>query len=69
VTIPKGDPHTFGNANADAPARLLCTVSPAHNFDYFRDLAAVPATADGRLDVGALLAFMHDYATKPYVAA
>jgi mannose-6-phosphate isomerase-like protein (cupin superfamily) len=69
VTIPKGDPHTFGNANADVPARLLCTVAPARNFDYFRELAGVPTTADGRLDVGALQAFMRDWATKPYIAA
>src|SRR5262245_27499719 len=38
VSIPCGDPHTFGNANSDAPARLLCTVSPASYIDYFRDL-------------------------------
>jgi mannose-6-phosphate isomerase-like protein (cupin superfamily) len=69
VTIPKGEPHTFGNANPDTPARLLCTVSPASDFDYFRDLAALPTTADGRLDIDALHAMMRDYATKPYVAA
>jgi hypothetical protein len=69
VTIPIGDPHTFGNANPDVGARLLATVSPARNFAYFRDLAALPMTPEGRLEPSALLAFMADYATEPYAAA
>jgi quercetin dioxygenase-like cupin family protein len=68
VTIPIGDPHTFGNASSDVGARLLATVSPARNFEYFRDLAALPTTAEGRLEPSALLAFMADYATEPYAA-
>jgi quercetin dioxygenase-like cupin family protein len=65
VIVPKGDPHTFGNADADAPARLLGTVSPARYIDYFRELAAMEPDRDGRLDPREIGALMQEYATAP----
>src|SRR4051812_5661689 len=56
VTVPLGDPHTFGNADDSAPARLLCSVSPARFIDFFREFAQL--TASGRPDPAAVHALM-----------
>ena len=50
VTAPRGTPHTFANADPDAPATLFCTVSPADYVDYFRRLADSAPDPEGRLD-------------------
>jgi mannose-6-phosphate isomerase-like protein (cupin superfamily) len=68
VTVPKGDPHTFGNASSDAPASLLCTVTPARYVEFFRELATLTPGADGRLDRHELIGLMHRYATEPSAA-
>jgi quercetin dioxygenase-like cupin family protein len=66
VTAPIGDPHTFGNADDQAPASLLCTVTPERYIGYFKELAALQPGPDGRLDPAAILALMGRYATEPY---
>lgn len=66
VTVPIGDPHTFANADADAPASLLCTVAPGRYIGYFRELRALRPGADGRFDPAVVLALMGRYATDPY---
>lgn len=66
VTVPIGDPHTFTNADADAPASLLCTVTPERYIGYFRELSTLQPGADGRLDPADVLALMARYATDPY---
>ncbi len=66
VTVPIGDPHTFANADTDAPASLLCTVSPERYIGYFRELSALQADTDGRLDPNEILALMARYATDPF---
>jgi mannose-6-phosphate isomerase-like protein (cupin superfamily) len=67
VIVPREDPHTFSNADPEAPARLLGTVAPARFIDYFRELADMEPDAEGRLDPGALGALMKEYATAPHV--
>ena len=66
VTAPIGDPHTFANADADAPATLLCTVTPERYLNYFRELADLKPGSDGRLDPQAVLGIMSRYATEPF---
>jgi quercetin dioxygenase-like cupin family protein len=66
VTIPAGDPHTFGNADGDRPARLLGSVSPARYIEFFRELATLPANEDGRIDGNTILDLMKRYDTAPY---
>jgi quercetin dioxygenase-like cupin family protein len=66
VTAPIGDPHAFGNADADAPAMLLCILAPERYLGYFRDLAQLAARTGGRLDPQDVLAVMARYATDPY---
>ena len=66
VTAPIGDPHTFCNANSDAPAALLCTVTPERYLGYFRDLADLRAGPDGMLVPTEVLEVMARYATEPY---
>ena len=44
VTAPIGAPHTFRNADADAPATLLCTVTPERYIGYLKELAALTQT-------------------------
>jgi mannose-6-phosphate isomerase-like protein (cupin superfamily) len=66
VTAPIGDPHTFGNADADAPATLLCTVTPERYLGYFRDLADLRPGPDGVLVASEVLELMSRYATDPY---
>jgi mannose-6-phosphate isomerase-like protein (cupin superfamily) len=68
VTAPRGTPHTFANADADAPATLFCTVSPADYVTYFRELAALPLSAEGRFDPRDMRALMTRYDVRPYVA-
>jgi mannose-6-phosphate isomerase-like protein (cupin superfamily) len=50
VVAPIGAPHTFANADGDAPALLLCTVTPADYVEYFRELARLQPGPDGRFD-------------------
>lgn len=66
VVAPIGDPHTFANASAEAPATLLCTVTPERYIGYFRELASLQPRPDGRLDPDVVLAVMDRYATEPY---
>ena len=66
TTIPLGTPHTFGNASADEPARLLGTVSPARYIKYFRELSTLPMSPDGRLDPASIGVLMDEYDTEPY---
>ena len=66
VTVPIGDAHTFGNADRDAPASLLCTVAPARYVGYFREVQSLEASTDGRLNPADVLALMARYATDPY---
>jgi mannose-6-phosphate isomerase-like protein (cupin superfamily) len=66
VTAPIGAPHTFANADADAPATLLCTVTPERYIGYFRQLSELRPGADGKLAPEQVLAIMAQYATDPY---
>ena len=66
VTVPIGDPHTFANADTDAPASLLCTVAPERYIGYFRELSKLQSGTDGRLDPADVLTLMARYATDPY---
>jgi mannose-6-phosphate isomerase-like protein (cupin superfamily) len=65
VTAPIGAPHTFANADADAPALLLCTITPADYVEYFRELARLRPGPDGRFDPADMRAMMQRYATTP----
>ena len=66
VTVPIGDPHTFANADADAPASLLCTVAPERYIGYFRELSKLQPDTDGRLNPADVRTLMARYATDPY---
>jgi len=66
VTAPIGAPHTFANADSDAPASLICTVSPERYIGYFRELSTLLPGSDGRMDPQAILEIMARYATDPY---
>jgi quercetin dioxygenase-like cupin family protein len=66
VTAPIGDPHSFANADDQAPASLLCTLTPQRYIDYFRELTRLTPGTDGRLDPAEILAVMARYATEPY---
>jgi quercetin dioxygenase-like cupin family protein len=66
VTVPIGDPHTFGNADADTPVTLLCTVTPERYLGYFRDLQDLRPGPDGMLNPSEVLGVMARYATEPY---
>lgn len=68
VTAPIGDPHTFANADPDAPASILCTVVPERYLGYFRDLQGLRPGPDGMLDPAEVLEVMARYATEPYRA-
>ena len=65
VTAPIGDAHTFANADKDAPASLLCTVTPERYLGYFRELADLRPGSDGNLGPTEVLAIMNRYATEP----
>lgn len=67
VTAPIGDPHTFCNANSDALAVLLCTVTPERYLGYFRDLANLRPGPDGMLVPADVLEAMARYATEPHL--
>lgn len=66
VTAPIGDPHTFGNADPEAPASILCTVVPERYLGYFRDLQSLRPGPDGMLVAAEVLELMARYATEPY---
>jgi quercetin dioxygenase-like cupin family protein len=66
VIAPIGDPHTFANADDQAPAGLLCTFNPQRYIDYFRELSQLTEGPNGRLDPAEVLAVMARYATEPY---
>ncbi|HEY6932466.1 MAG TPA: cupin domain-containing protein [Marmoricola sp.] len=66
VTAPIGEPHTFGNADAEAPADLLCTVVPERYLGYFRDLQGLRPGPDGMLVDAEVLEIMARYSTEPY---
>ena len=61
VTAPIGDPHTFANADDQAPATLLCTVTPERYIGFLRELAGLHPGPDGRLDPADILAVMSRY--------
>ena len=65
ITAPIGDPHTFANPDPDAPASLLCTVTPERYINYFRELATLTPGSDGRLNPADVLELMSRYATEP----
>ena len=65
VTAPIGNPHTFANADEQAPASLLCSVTPERYLGYFRALAELAAGATSRLDPARVLEVMARYATDP----
>ena len=67
LTAPIGIPHTFGNPDGDAPAVMVCTVTPDLYINYFRELGAAAATS-GPLQPAAILEIMSRYATEPYRA-
>jgi len=67
VTAPIGAPHTFANADDQAPARFLCTVTPERYIGYFKEVASLHPGPDGRLDPADLLALMRRYGTEPYL--
>jgi hypothetical protein len=53
VVAPIGAPHTFANADADAPALLLCTTTPADFVDQRRYATRpAPAGQPTRIDNG-----------------
>ncbi len=66
VTAPIGDPHTFCNADRDAPATVVCSVTPERYLGYFRDLADLRPGPDGVLVPAEVLGIMARYATEPY---
>lgn len=66
VTAPIGAPHTFGNADPEAPANLLCTVVPERYLGYFRELKGLRPGPDGMLVAAEVLELMARYATEPY---
>jgi mannose-6-phosphate isomerase-like protein (cupin superfamily) len=66
VTVRRGEPHTFANADRHAPATLLGTVAPADSINYYRALADLRPGQDGRLDPADVIALMSQYATEPY---
>jgi mannose-6-phosphate isomerase-like protein (cupin superfamily) len=68
VTAPIGAPHTFANADADAPALLLCTITPGDYIEYFRELARLRPGPDGRFQADDMRALMQRYATRPATA-
>ena len=67
VTAPIGEPHTFGNADPDAPASILCTVVPERYLGYFRDLQSLHPGPDGMLVPAEVVEVMARYATEPYL--
>ena len=66
VTVPVGTPHTFSNLDAEAPASVLCTVTPERYLGYFRDLADLQPGRDGLLVPEEVLQVMARYSTEPY---
>lgn len=66
VTAPIGDPHTFANADSEAPASLLCTVTPERYIGYLKELRTLRPGSDGLLDPAEILEIMGRYATEPY---
>src|SRR5262252_7379554 len=49
VTAPIGAPHTFANPDPQAPASLLCILTPERYIGYFRELAMLEPGPDGML--------------------
>ncbi|MEZ4596236.1 MAG: cupin domain-containing protein [Chloroflexota bacterium] len=60
---PSAHPHTFANADPDAPASLLCIVTPERYIGYFRDLTSLRPGPDGALRPEESLEVMN--ATRP----
>lgn len=67
VTAPIGEPHTFGNADPEKPASILCTVVPERYLGYFRDLQSLRPGPDGMLVPDEVLEVMARYATEQYL--
>jgi mannose-6-phosphate isomerase-like protein (cupin superfamily) len=66
VTAPTGAPHTFANPDPQAPASLLCILTPERYIGYFRELAMLEPGPDGMLAPEKMLAIMRRYATQPF---
>lgn len=66
ITAPIGSPHAFDNADDQAPASLLLTVTPERYIGYLKELATLRPGPDGRLDPADILAIMSRYGTEPY---
>jgi hypothetical protein len=54
------------NADANAPASLVCTVTPELYIGYFRELTGLKPGANGMLDPSEILEIMGRYSTEPY---
>ncbi|MDP9117317.1 MAG: cupin domain-containing protein [Actinomycetota bacterium] len=65
VTAPIGDPHTFANPDPDAPASLLCTLTPERYLSYFRELSELTLDSSGRPNPAEIMELMARYATEP----
>lgn len=66
ITAPIGTPHSFANADDQAPATFLCTVTPERYIGYFKELATLRPGPDGQIDPADILALMSRYGTEPY---
>lgn len=66
VTAPIGVPHAFSNADEEASASLMCTVTPERYIGYLKELASLTPGPDGRLAVADILEVMSRYGTEPY---
>jgi mannose-6-phosphate isomerase-like protein (cupin superfamily) len=62
VVVPTRVPHTFSNP-FDAPATMMCIVTPDLYIQYFRDLRELPVDAQGMLDPADIGRTMARYAT------
>jgi len=63
--IPRGAVHTFANTG-DADATALAIITPGLlGADYFREVAAIVAAADGPPDVAAIGAVMRRHGLTP----
>ena len=65
VTAPSRHAAHLRQRRPGAPATLFCTISPAHYVDYFRQLAALPLTPEGRFDPADMRALAARYDVRP----
>jgi mannose-6-phosphate isomerase-like protein (cupin superfamily) len=63
VVVPAGAPHTFSNP-FETSGVFVCTLTPDHYVQYFRDLGALPVGPQGLLDPADIGRAMGHYATE-----